>query len=316
MNVVTGAFGYIGRYITQHLLDLGEPVRTITTHPDKPNPFGAAAGEAAVGGAAVEAFPYSFDQPDRLVASLRGAGTLYNTYWIRFPYRGATFEGAVENTRILFEAARQAGVRKIVHISVTRASLDSNLPYYRGKALQEQLLEGLGVPYSIVRPTLVYGREDILVNNIAWLVRNFPAFPIFGSGMYRLQPVFVGDLAQIAVECSQNSGNAVLDAIGPDGYTFEEFVRLIAARLKPGLRLMHISPALGIAAGTLIGWVLGDVLLTRAELDGLMQEMLTSDQPPIGETSFTAWLDANADLLGRSYTSEVGRHFKWEPPTH
>lgn len=306
MNVVTGAFGYIGRYITQHLLDLGESVRTITTHPDKPNPFGAA----------VEAFPYSFEQPGRFVASLRGAETLYNTYWIRFPYRGATFEGAVENTRILFEAARQAGVRKIIHISVTRAALDSNLPYYRGKALQEQLLERLGVPYRIVRPTLVYGREDILVNNIAWLVRTFPAFPIFGRGTYRLQPIFAGDLAHIAVECSQTNGNEIVDAIGPDGYTFEEFVRLIAFSLKPGLRLIHVPPALGIAAGTIIGWAFGDVLLTRAELDGLMQEMLTSDQSPNGITSFTAWLDANADHLGRSYTSEVGRHFKWEPPTH
>ena len=311
MNVVTGAFGYIGRYITQHLLDLGEPVRTITTHPDKPNPFAAAAGGDSAGGASVEAFPYSFDQPNRLVASLGGAETLYNTYWIRFPYQGATFEGAVENTRILFEAARQAGVRKIIHISVTHASLDSNLPYYRGKALQEQLLEGLGVPCRIVRPTLVYGREDILVNNIAWLVRNFPAFPIFGNGTYRLQPIFVDDLAHIAVECAQGSGNTVLDAIGPDGYTFEEFVRLIAARLKPSLRLVHIPPALGIAAGTIIGWAFGDVLLTRAELDGLIQEMLTSDQIPIGITSFSDWLDTNQKQLGRTYTSEIGRHFKW-----
>ena len=302
MNVVTGAFGYIGRYITQRLLDLGEPVRTITTHPGKPNPFGSS----------VEAFSYSFEQPDQLAESLRGAKALYNTYWIRFPYQGATFEGAVENTRTLFEVARTAGVSKIVHISVTRAALDSTLPYYRGKAQQEQILKELGVPYCIVRPTLVYGREDILVNNIAWLVRTFPAFPIFGSGDYRLQPIFVGDLARIAVECANSPGDDLLDATGPDTYTFEEFVRLIASRLKPGIRLVHVPSGLGIAAGRLIGWALGDVLLTRQELDGLMQEMLTSDQPALGSTSFTGWLDAHQEELGRTYTSEVGRHFKWQ----
>lgn len=181
MNVVTGAFGYIGRYIARRLLESGEAVRTITTHSDKPNPFGPA----------VEAFPYNFDQPDELVASLRGATALYNTYWIRFEHGGMTFQQAVRNTHTLFECARQAGVKRIIHISVTKASLESRLPYYRGKALQEQALMDSGVSYAIVRPTLVFGREDILVNNIAWLIRRFPLFPIFGCGQYKLQPVYV-----------------------------------------------------------------------------------------------------------------------------
>jgi len=301
MNVVTGAFGYIGRYITRRLHELGEPVRTITTHPEKPNPFGAA----------VQAHPYSFDQPDRLAASLAGADTLYNTYWIRFEYGGATYQQAIDNTRILFQAARLAGIRKIVHISVTRASLDADLPYYRGKALQEQLLVDSGMLYSIVRPTLVYGVEDILVNNIAWLVRTFPLFPIFGDGQYRLQPVYVEDLAKIAVASAQSTENALIDAIGPEAFTFEELVRLIAARLKPGIRLVHIPPGLGIALGGLIRLTLGDIVLTRDELRGLMQERLTSDQTPNGESLFTQWLADNHEQLGATYTSEIGRHFKW-----
>ena len=161
MNVVTGAFGYIGKYIARHLLDSGEAVRTITTHTDKPNPFGDI----------VEVFPYSFDDPDKLTATLRGASTLYNTYWVRFEYDGVTFQQAVRDTITLFECAKKAGVEKIVHISVTNASLESRLPYYRGKALQEQALIDSGVSYAILRPTLVFGKEDILVNNIAWLIR-------------------------------------------------------------------------------------------------------------------------------------------------
>lgn len=302
MNVVTGAFGYIGRYITRHLLDQGEPVRTITTHPDKPNPFGSA----------VEAFPYQFDQPDRLAESLSGATTLYNTYWIRFEYGGATFKQAVQNTKTLFECARRAGVQKIVHISVTQASIQSGLPYYQGKGLQEQALIDSGVAYSIVRPTLVFGKEDILVNNIAWLMRTFPVFPIFGSGTYRLQPVFVGDLAGIAVNSAREAGPVMLDAIGPEVYTFEELVRLMASQLKPGIKLVHLAPWTGILLGQLIGLGLGDIVLTRDEVQGLMDELLTSEQAPNGARRFSEWLEANREQVGRGYSSEIGRHFKYQ----
>ncbi|MFZ5809292.1 MAG: SDR family oxidoreductase [Chloroflexota bacterium] len=302
MNVVTGAFGYIGRYITAHLLESGEAVKTITTHPHKPNPFGAA----------VEAFPYNFNHPDHLTASLRGAKTLYNTYWVRFEYGGSTFQQAVRNTAILFDCARRAGVEKIVHISVTNASLESNLPYYRGKALQEQELIRCGVPYAIVRPTLVFGIEDILVNNIAWLMRKFPVFPIFGSGEYRLQPVYVGNLAEIAVACAKGSHSMMIDVTGPEDFTFEEFLEQMAGKIKPDLKLFHFPPAVGIALGYLIGLAVRDVILTRDELRGLMDGMLTSQESPAGNMRFSEWLEAHKDEIGTSYSSELGRHFHWQ----
>lgn len=301
MNVVTGAFGYIGRAITQYLLEQGEQVRTITTHPDKPNPFGAS----------VEAFPYNFDHPDELQASLRGATTLYNTYWIRFEYGGATFQQAVQNTITLFECARRAGVERIVHVGVTRATLDSALPYYRGKAQQEQGLIDSGVSYAIVRPTLVFGEGDILVNNMAWLLRRFPVFPIFGSGAYRLQPVYVGDLATLAVACSRENRSMAVNAVGVEAFTFEAFIRLLASRIRPGVKLVHLPPAVGIALGWAIGLGVKDVILTRAELQGLMEERLTSDQEPNGNTRFSEWLEVSHPALGRSYASELERHFHW-----
>lgn len=300
-SVVTGAFGYIGRYITRHLLEQGERVVTITTHPEKPNPFGDR----------VTAFPYDFDHPERLIRSLQGASTLYNTYWIRFEYGGATFQQAVENTTLLFRCARDAGIEKIVHISVTHASLDSNLPYYAGKARQEEALRQCGLPYAILRPTLVFGKEDILVNNIAWLIRKFPVFPIFGAGDYRLQPVYVADLAEIAAACAREPGSQALDVIGPEMYTFAQFVRTIAARLKPGIKLLHVPPGLGIALGQVIGAALRDVVLTRDELKGLTDELLTSTQPPNARTRFSEWLLENETMLGAQYTSELGRHFHW-----
>jgi len=301
MDVVTGAFGYIGRYITAHLLEKQRPVKTITTHVDKPNPFGEA----------VKAYLYDFDRPQRLVETLRGVDTLYNTYWIRFPHDGMTFEQAVENTGLLFDCAAQAGVGKIVHISVTQASVDSPLPYYAGKGRQEELLQQSGVPYAIVRPTLVFGREDILVNNIAWLLRKFPLFPIPGGGNYRLQPVYVGDLAAIAVAQAQESGSSTVDAIGPETFTYRQLVESIAAALGRKVLLISAPPRLTILLGRMAGLLVKDVILTGNELKGLMDEYLTSDQAPNGDTRLSEWLLANRQTIGSAYSSELGRHFRW-----
>jgi len=302
LNVVTGSFGYIGKYITRKLLELGEEVKTITTHPDKPNPFGNA----------VKAFAYKFDNPKELTKSLQGAETLYNTYWIRFEYDNQTYQQTIKNTITLFNCAKEAGIKRIVHISVTNASVNSDLPYYAGKAEQENALINSDVPYNIVRPTLVFGDEDILVNNIAWLIRKFPLFPIFGDGAYRVQPVFVGDVASIAIESSKENKSLILDAIGPESFTFQEFVQLIASHIKPDIKLLHISPTIGIMFGKLIGLVLRDNILTRNELKGLMDEMLTSKQKPNGTTAFSDWLISNKEKIGSIYSSEIKRHFKWK----
>lgn len=301
MHVVTGAFGYIGRHVARRLLDRGETVRTVTTHVDKPNPFGAA----------VEAFPYSFDDPAALTLALRGATALFNTYWVRFDHGSSSFDRAVRNTETLFRCAREAGVGRIVQVSVTRCSLDSPLPYYRGKARQEEALRASGVPFSIVRPTLVFGKEDVLVNNIAWLLRTFPVFPVFGRGDYRVQPIFVDDLASLAVDASSGQPGRTFDAIGPETFTFEELVRLLATAVGSRSRLIHVPPSLGVAAGRLVGLFLRDVVLTRDELRGLMDEYLTSEGAPNAPTRFTDWLGAHRDEVGAAYTSELSRHFRW-----
>jgi NADH dehydrogenase len=298
-SVVTGAFGYTGRYITRRLLAAGEPVRTITTRPDRPNPFGQT----------VKAFPYNFDKPAELTATLRGAATLYNTYWVRFDYGGTTFRQAIDNSETLFRCAKDAGIQKIIHISVTRCSPESPLPYFAGKAALESALANVGVSYSIVRPTLIFGKEDILVNNIAWLLRKFPIFPIFGSGGYRIQPVFVEDLAAVALDSAQEQGSITIDAIGPEVFSFQEFVQLIASRIRPRVRLLHVPPGMGIALGRLIGLALRDIILTQDEVRGLMDNLLISDQTPNGPTRFSDWLAAHTHELGTSYSSELGRHY-------
>ena len=300
LQVVTGAFGYTGRYIAQRLLDRGARVKTLTGHPDRPNPFGDRVSVA----------PFSFDNPSALTRSLEGAETLFNTYWIRFPRGEVTFDTAVKNSLALIRAAEDAGVSRIVHVSVTNASADSPLPYFRGKGVVEEAVKGARMSHVIVRPALTFGREDILVNNIAWFLRRFPVFPVPGSGEYRVQPVFVGDMAGIAVEAAGQRDDVTIDAIGPETFTFEEMVRLIAEKVGASARTVHVPPRFVSLLSWLTGRLVRDVVLTRAEIDGLMAGLLVSEGPPTGAARLSEWLKHNADEVGRSYTSEIGRHYR------
>lgn len=299
IDVVTGAFGYTGKYIARELIKRGRRIRTLTGHPERPNPFDVE----------VDVYPYAFDEPHRLVEALRGADTLYNTYWIRFPRGNRTFERAVENTRILFQSAREVGIRRIVHISITNPSEDSPLPYFRGKALCEATLKESGISYAILRPTVIFGWEDILINNIAWFLRHFPVFGIPGHGQYKVQPVYVEDVAQLAVQLGQQEENVVVDAVGPEILTFEALVRLLRDATSSRARLVHMSPRLAWLVTQIVGWFVGDVILTWDEVQGLMANLLVSESPPTGETRFSTWIRKHGRILGLRYASEIERHY-------
>ena len=300
LYVVTGAFSYQGRYLTQLLLDRGDRVRTLTGHPDRPHPFGDR----------VEAHPFNFDRPEELVKSLAGARAFFNTYWVRFNYGKTTYDQAVENSRTLIRCAREAGVGRFIHTSITNPSEDSPFPYFRGKALVERALRESGLSYAILRPTVLFGQEDILINNIAWLLRRFPVFGVFGSGEYRVQPVYVGDLAALAVEQAGKSEDVVLDAVGPQVYEFENLVRIIRKELESRARLVHLPPRLGLFIAGLLGPLVRDVLITPDEIHGLMAGLLVSKAKPLCPTRFSHWLQDHGHQLGRTYTSELARHYR------
>jgi uncharacterized protein YbjT (DUF2867 family) len=245
-----------------------------------------------------------------LVRSLRGASVLYNTYWVRFNHGCATFDKAVANSRALIQAAREAGVRRIVHLSIANPSLDSHLPYYSGKALVEKEIADSGLSYAILRPTVIFGIEDILINNIAWFARHFPVFAIPGSGRYQLQPIFVEDLAGLVISSAQQENNLVLDAVGPDVFNFEDLVRQIAIAVRAKPKFIHVSPRAALQMLRFVGPIVGDVILTREEIEGLMADLLVSKQPATGQTRFSAWLSENTTVLGKRYTSELQRHFQ------
>ena len=296
-RIVTGAFGYSGKYIARRLLDAGYEVKTLTNSPNRANPFGNR----------IKAYPFNFDNPEKLIESLQGASVHYNTYWVRFNYPGFSHSAAVINTLKLFDAAKKAGIKRIVHISITNPSSDSPLEYFRDKARLEKSLIESGLSYAILRTAVIFGKEDILINNIAFLLRKFPIFGVFGDGNYRLQPIYVDDLAKLAVEQGQKTENCIIDAVGPETFTYRKLVDEIGKIIGKKRSIISIPPALGYIAGWLFGRVVRDIIITRDEIEGLMAGLLCTNSPPAGQTKLTNWARENSSTLGIKYSSELAR---------
>ena len=297
LHVITGALGYTGKVVAEQLIERAIPLRTLTNSPNRPNPFGDA----------IDIKPLSFDNPDALAHSLEGAAVLYNTYWVRFNHKLFTFEQAVTNTKILFEAAKRAGVGRIVHVSILHADEADDLGYYKGKHELEEALVETGIPHSIIRPGVLFGRSDILVNNIAWVLRRMPIFGVFGDGMYRLRPLHVEDMASLLVEHANMSGDITVDAVGPEGFSYIELVRTLAEILQVRRPIIRIPSPIAFACSKLLNPFVKDVIITKEEVKGLMRGLLDSQNPSTGTIKLTQWAKEHRDTLGYRYASEVGR---------
>jgi uncharacterized protein YbjT (DUF2867 family) len=298
-DVVTGAFSYSGAAIAGVLRRAGRNVRTLTGHPQR-----------ATGDDAIEVRPLDFDDPTGLVESLRGATTLYNTYWVRFPHGQVDHEAAVANSRTLFYAARHAGVQRIVHVSITHPSITSPYPYFRGKAEVERVLAEVGISYGVLRPAILFGGDGVLLNNIAWLLRRLPVFAIGGRGDYRVRPIHIDDLARLSVTIGAQRTDSVTDAVGPERPTFAELVGLIKDTVGSRARVVRLPGAVMPALSSLLGLVLRDVLLTREEYRAMAAGLADTDGGATGTTALSQWLARHADTLGRRYANEIDRHFR------
>lgn len=297
LHMVTGAFGFSGKYIASELISRGKTVTTLTNSPGKPHTFGNH----------IKALPFNFSDHTALVRSLQSVSVLYNTYWVRFNYGDFSYQQAVDNSLHLFRAAQEAGVEKIVHTSITNPSLNSELEYFRGKAMLEEFLLESEIPCSILRPAVIFGPEDILINNIAWILRKMPLVPMFGYGSYRIQPVFVKDFAELAADEGRNRDTNIINAVGQETYTYRQLIEKIGDIIGVSKPILRVSPGLGYTLGVLIGKMMGDIVVTRDEITGLMADLLHVQSPPTGKTKLSTWARENSTTLGHSYANELQR---------
>ncbi len=299
VDVVTGAFSYSGAAITGELRAAGRRVRTLTGHPDR-----------APSGTEIDVRVLTFDDPADLTRSMRGAHTLYNTYWVRFAHGRVDHDAAVANSRTLFEAAAAAGVQRIVHVSITHPSLDSPYPYFRGKAQVEQILDEVGLSHAIVRPAILFGGEGVLVNNVAWLLRHLPVFAVGGRGEYRVRGIHVDDLARLCVELGARTDTVVMDAVGPQSVTFKELVEAVRTAVDSRSVILPVPGPLLTSLSYALSLVLRDTLLTREEYHAMTDGLADSDAPSTGNIVFTDWIAEHGTELGRRYANELDRHFR------
>ncbi|MCG3129625.1 MAG: hypothetical protein FLDDKLPJ_00359 [Phycisphaerae bacterium] len=297
LHVVTGAFGYTGRALTERLLSDGVRVRTLTNSPLRAHPFGDR----------VEVHPLALGDAERLTASLRGADVLFNTYWVRFNHRLFNFEQAVANTKALFSAAQGAGVRRVVHVSVLRADEADDLGYYRGKHALEAALRASGLSHAIVRPAVLFGRGDILINNIAWTLRRMPFAGVFGDGRYGVRPLHVDEMAEVMIDAAGRAENVMIDAVGPERFQYPQLLTALAEILGLRRRLVRVPKRVGWLVGRALGPFIGDVILTWEEILALTRGLLDCDSPATGAIRLTDWAREHRDTLGVRYAGEIPR---------
>lgn len=300
-HVLTGAFSYSGSYLARCLLAAGAEEVCGLVGRNRQVPAGLEA---------VRTSPLDFSDPDGLARALEGADVFYNTYWVRFNHRRFSHDQAVKNTRLLFQAARKAGVKRVVHISITNPSLDSPFEYFRGKAELERDLAESGLSHAILRPAVLFGGRDILINNIAWALRTFPVFGLFGRGGYGLRPIHVRDLAALMVQAGRRGDNLTLNAVGQERYSYLNLTKTLAGILGLKRLVLPCPPALGYAVGKVVGWLHRDVFITWPEVGGLMAGLLDTPESPEeapGRTRLSAWADVRKAELGRVYASELAR---------
>jgi len=302
LDVVTGAFSYSGGAIARQLQLAGRRVRTLTGHPER-----------RADRSDIELRPLDFDDPAGLAASLVGATTLYNTYWVRFAYGGVDHSLAVENSRTLFEAAKRAGISKIVHISILHPSSASPYPYFRGKALVERALVESGLAFACLRPSVLFDERGVLLNNMAWLLRRLPIFAVGGGGHYRVRPTHVDDLARLALDASTWQEDRVVDAVGPERPTFVELAEQIRAAFGGRARIVGVPAPILLGMSKVLSAVMHDVLLTGDEYRSMAEGLADSDAPATATIRVSEWLAEKGSTLGARYANELDLHFRRPP---
>lgn len=310
LSVVTGAWSFLGKRIAEELLARGEVVRTLTTRrPPIPDPFEGA----------VKARPLTFSSgvvaPIGLSEGLQDVHTLYNTYWVRHDrpplgHRGpwTSHEEAARRSCQLIDAAKTAGVKRIVHISITQPNVASKLSYFQGKAMVESHLRASGLSHAILRPSCFFGGGDILINNIAWAVRRFPFFLLPRPLGYQVRPIHVRDMARIACDWGVRTENITRDACGPEQFRFDDLVRRLGSILtgrEPRIVALPSSLCFALYQGASV--FLRDTVLSMAELQGLSSDLLRSEEEPLGNTVLSVWAAARANSLGLDFHPEPRR---------
>lgn len=278
---VFGGTGFLGRRVVKHVLDRGFPVRIATRHPDRVRELFRS---EATPPEAVEA---DIMDASALAAAVSGSGSVVNAVSLYVEKGEETFERVhVRAAADLASAAQTEGVRQFIQISGIGSDARSESPYIRARGRGEEAVRNAFPRTTIVRPAVMTGPDDAFLTMLVKLVRTLPVYPMFGRGETRLQPAYVGDVAEgigKLIEKGELDSQRVFEFGGPEVYTYEELLRELAHLLDTKVRLLPVPYAAWYVLAA-VGERLPLIPITRNQVDLMRHDNVASpDKPGLAE---------------------------------
>ncbi|MBI2872985.1 MAG: complex I NDUFA9 subunit family protein [Chloroflexi bacterium] len=309
MVLVTGATGFVGRQVVRVLRAHGRPVRALVHTSVRASVLAQTGATSAPGSV--------LDLPS-LRAAARGAEAVVHLVAIirERPRRGLTFQAVnYQGTRNVVQAARESGVRRLVHMSALGAQDNLRYPYLRSKWQGERAVMEGGIPYTILRPSILFGEGDEFLNSLAAVARALPVVPVIGSGRTRFQPISVEDVAECVARALDSPAleGQIVEFGGPHHLTYDDLMDIVVRTLRVRRAKLHVPvgamrPAIAVMSALLprppiTGHELDMVAVDNvAELDSTRRHFDLEPRPVEGNIDYVRRLtlaDSWKILLGR-----------------
>ena len=272
---VFGGSGFLGRGIVQSLADDGHPVRVAVRHPDR-----ASFLQRLGGSKQIEIVGADVSDESTVARAVEGAASVINTVGHYIEKRGATFNRIHgEGARNVASQAKQAGVERLIHISGLGADPGSDSPYVRSRGIGEGLVREAFEDVTILRPSAIFGPGDALLNKLDALARSSPIIPLFGDGRTRMQPVFVGNVAEACAKVLADPSTAgrIYELGGPEVYAYADLVLLTLECLNRRRTVVPVPFPVWDLLATVMAW-LPDPPLTRDQVRLLKQDNVVAEE--------------------------------------
>jgi len=234
MVLVTGATGFVGSHLVKRLRQEGLNVRAVVRTPTK---------SQALADLGAEVVPGDIADLVSLDAAAKGCEKVLHLVGIIQEGRGFTFQSVhVEGTRNILDAAKKAGVKHFLYQSALGTREGAKSEYHRTKWEAEKLVKASGIPYTILRPSLIYGPGDLFTIRLAEMIRLSPVLPVIGSGRSKIQPIFIDDVVECIrkIVTSDSYLNEIYKIGGPEELTYEEVTKAIAAVMGVDRPVVHM----------------------------------------------------------------------------
>lgn len=272
MILITGGTGFVGRHFIQRMQKEGIPVRALVRLPEKAQSLMDLGVELVRG-----------DIMDKasLEKATRNVGCVVHLVGIIQETPRSSFQGVhVDGTRNVLDASRKAGVHRFFYQSALGTRPGAKSSYHKTKWAAEELVRTSGIPFTIMRPSLIYGTGDGFTTRLSEMIRLSPFLPVIGQGKSKVQPIFIDDIVSCMVKAVLDDSflNKMYEIGGPEQLTYEEVTITLAEALGVRRPVLHLPLFLMKAAAGLLEALLPAPLLTMDQLVMIQEDNVCSMQ--------------------------------------